>query len=155
MPQDKPSDRDQVPSADQLRSSLEAERLKKALADSQIHEARERELHEFTETFLRKGVTEEEIARVRGAVNNAVREGKYEAMVYRFPSALCTDKGRAINNGDKDWPTTLQGKAKEFYDRYESLGRPQGYKLKAMIVDFPGGMPGDVGLFLNWEDERF
>jgi hypothetical protein len=27
---------------------------------------------------------------------------------------------------------------------------PQGYKLRAQIMDFPGGMPGDVGIFLRW-----
>jgi hypothetical protein len=28
--------------------------------------------------------------------------------------------------------------------------RPRGYKLKAQIVDFPGGLPGDIGMTLNW-----
>ena len=28
--------------------------------------------------------------------------------------------------------------------------RPLGYKLYAEIISFPGGMPGDVGLFLKW-----
>ena len=42
-----------------------------------------------------------------------------EAMVYSFPSDLCTDSGRAINNYDPNWPETLQGKAKEFFERYQ------------------------------------
>ena len=87
---------------------------------------------------------------VRRLVANAVKDGKMEAMVYSFPSDLCTDSGRAINNYDPKWPETLQGKAKEFFDRYESLAKPQGYKLKAMVINFPGGVPGDIGLFLNW-----
>ena len=73
-----------------------------------------------------------------------------EAMVYSFPSDLCTDGGRAINNSDPDWPDTLQGKAKEMYDTFKARIQPQGYKLKAMIINFPGGVPGDVGFFLNW-----
>ena len=73
-----------------------------------------------------------------------------EAMVYSFPSDLCTDSGRAINNNDPRWPETLQGKAKKFFDRYQTIARPQGYKLKAMVINFPGGVPGDIGLFLNW-----
>lgn len=71
-------------------------------------------------------------------------------MVYSFSSDLCSDSGRAINSGDKKWPETLQGKAKEFYDRYQTFGKPQGYRLKAMIISFPNGMPGDVGFFVNW-----
>jgi hypothetical protein len=80
----------------------------------------------------------------------AVENGKFEAMVYTFSSDLCSDSGRAINSGDKSWPDTLQGKAKEFYDRYQKFGKPQGFRLKAMIISFPNGMPGDVGFFLNW-----
>jgi hypothetical protein len=72
-------------------------------------------------------------------------------MVYSFPSDLCTDSGRAINNNDNPhWPETLQGKAKEFYDRYQEFGKPGGYKLKAMVINFPGGIPGDIGFLLNW-----
>jgi hypothetical protein len=28
--------------------------------------------------------------------------------------------------------------------------RPLGYKLHAEIISFPGGMPGEVGMFLKW-----
>jgi len=25
-----------------------------------------------------------------------------------------------------------------------------GYKMRAEVLDFPGGMPGDIGLFIGW-----
>ena len=109
---------------------------------------------EFAEEFLKKHVTDAEIAMVRRLVENAVKNGKFEAMVYSFPSSLCTDSGRAINSADPDWPQTLQGKAKEFFERYQTYGKPQGYKLKAMIISFPDGIPGDVGFFLNWAPDK-
>ena len=28
--------------------------------------------------------------------------------------------------------------------------RPRGYKLKVQIVDFPDGLPGDIGMTLSW-----
>jgi hypothetical protein len=28
--------------------------------------------------------------------------------------------------------------------------RPRGYKIKFQIIDFPGGMPGDIGITLKW-----
>jgi hypothetical protein len=28
--------------------------------------------------------------------------------------------------------------------------KPRGFRLAARMVDFPGGMPGDIGLFLIW-----
>ena len=97
--------------------------------------------------------SDDEIARVRRLVMNAVKDGKLEALVYTFPSDLCTDSGRAINSSDPKWPDTLKGKARQFYERFLQFGKPQGFKLKAMIVTFPGGIPGDVGFFLSWAPE--
>jgi hypothetical protein len=141
------------PTAEQLRMSLLKKEMEKAEQAEKARAAEQSKLAEFTESFLGQHVSEEEIAMVRRVVMNAVNDGKFEAMVYSFPSELCTDRGRAINSGSADWPETLQGKAKEFYDRYQAFGKPGGYKLKAMIINFPGGIPGDVGFFLNWAPE--
>lgn len=140
-------------SASQLRQLLLEKEMEKANLYRKEQDAKQKELADFAEDFLKHHVTEGEIATVRRLVMNAVRDGKLEALVYSFPSDLCTDSGRAINSNDPDWPSTLRGKAKEFFDRYQAFGKPQGYKLKAMIINFPGGVPGDVGFFLNWAPE--
>jgi hypothetical protein len=137
-------------SAEALRMSILRKEMEKMEAERKAREAEERKLAEFTNAFLHQHVSEDEIAMVRRLVMNAVKDGKMEAMVYSFPSDLCTDSGRAINNNDPRWPETLQGKAKEFFERYEKLAKPQGYRLKAMVINFPGGVPGDIGFFLNW-----
>jgi len=137
-------------SAEALRLSMLQKEMDKMDQERALREAEEKKLARFTQDFLHKHVTEEEVAMVRRLVANAVKDGKMEAMVYSFPSDLCTDSGRAINNYDPNWPETLQGKAKEFFDRYQNLAKPQGYTLKAMVINFPGGVPGDIGLFLNW-----
>jgi hypothetical protein len=138
------------PSADQLRMTLLQEQMKEAEKQEKLRTREQQELTKFTNSFLKDQVNENEIAVVRRLVRNAVKAGKYEALVYSFPSDLCTDGGRAINSADPEWPETLQGKAKLFYERYVKLAKPQGYRLKAIIVNFPGGMPGDVGFFINW-----
>jgi hypothetical protein len=137
-------------SADELRMSILKKEMDKMDGERKLREAEEKKLAAFTQDFLHSHVGEEETAMVRRLVMNAVKDGKMEAMVYSFPSNLCTDSGRAINNNAPNWPETLQGKAKEFFDRYESIGKPQGYRLKAMVINFPGGVPGDIGFFLNW-----
>jgi hypothetical protein len=137
-------------SAEALRMSILQKEMEKMDGERKLREAEQKKLTAFTDEFLHKHVSEDEVAMVRRLVMNAVKDGKMEAMVYSFPSDLCTDSGRAINNGDPRWPETLQGKAKEFFERYEALGKPQGYRLKAMVINFPGGIPGDIGLFLNW-----
>ena len=137
-------------SAEALRLSILRKEMEKMDVERKAREAEEKKLADFTRDFLTNHVSEDEIAMVRRLVALAVKDGKMEAMVYSFPSTLCSDSGRAINNNDPRWPETLQGKAREFYDRYEEFGKPQGYRLKAMVINFPGGMPGDVGFFLNW-----
>jgi len=137
-------------SADELRMSILKKEMDKMDVERKVREAEQAKLTAFTDDFLHKHVSADEIAMVRRLVANAVKDGKMEAMVYSFPSDLCTDSGRAINNGEPNWPETLQGKAKEFFDRYQEFGKPGGYKLKAMVINFPGGVPGDIGFFLNW-----
>lgn len=80
----------------------------------------------------------------------AAEMGAKEFELLRFPSELCTDGGRAINAPEADWPTTLRGEAAEVYRHWEDELKPQGFRLTARVVDFPGGIPGDVGLFLVW-----
>ena len=97
------------------------------------------------------GVSDEEgIKRAVLIIERAVKNGRSEVQVYRFPNALCTDRGRAINQQEKGWEKTLTGVPKEIYELWERHFRDRGYKLRCEIVDFPGGMPGDVAMTLSW-----
>jgi hypothetical protein len=97
------------------------------------------------------GVSDEEaMKRVAVIVNRAVSNGLSEVQVYRFPNQLCTDHGRAINQQEAGWEKTLTGLPKEMYEFWERRLRPLGYKIKFQIVDWPDGMPGDVGITLKW-----
>jgi hypothetical protein len=137
-------------SADELRRQI-AERDRQAAERRQSACEVERRQHaEFARDFLQGEISVVELTAIRRAVQAAVADGKLEALVYTCPARLCRDGGRAINNADPAWPDTLQGKARALYDYYVNRAKPNGYRLKAMIVTFPGGMPGDVGFFLNW-----
>jgi CBS domain-containing protein len=80
----------------------------------------------------------------------SAEQGEKEFMLMRFPSQLCSDGARAINISETGWPDTLRGEAAELYLRWERDLKPHGFPLGARLLDFPGGMPGDVGLFLFW-----
>jgi hypothetical protein len=103
-------------------------------------------------------VTPEKIAevkrRVLGQLRKAAVDGNKEVLVMRFPNALCTDKGRALNNLEKGWPSTLIGRPLQAFEFWRDHLRPQGYGLKAMVVDWPKGLPGDIGFFLTWDDVK-
>ena len=83
-----------------------------------------------------------------GARSRGLR--RKELLLLRFPHDLCSDGGRAINAPEPDWPSTLRGEAAEVYLRWQRELKPQGFQLAARILDFPGGLIGDVGLFLVW-----
>ncbi len=80
----------------------------------------------------------------------AAEHGEQEFLLLRFPGQLCSDGGRAVNAPDPHWPQTLRGEAAEMYLRWERDLKPRGFHLAARIVDFPEGMPGDIGLVLSW-----
>jgi hypothetical protein len=84
--------------------------------------------------------------RLRAAAAN----GQKELLVGRFPSEFCTDHGRAINNAEADWPDTLQGAPRSVYEIWKEKLSPLGYHLKAMIIDWPDGLPGHVGMYVTW-----
>jgi hypothetical protein len=85
----------------------------------------------------------------------AAAHGEKEFLMLRFPSDLCTDDSRAINNPpNSTWPQTLRGEAADIYERWRTSLRPHGFDLSAQVLDFPGGKPGEVGLFLRWGSSR-
>ena len=96
-------------------------------------------------------ITEEErIKRAAAIIERAVANGMTEVQVMRFPNSLCTDHGRAINQGEPGWEGTLTGLPKEMYEFWYRQLRPLGYKVHFQIVEFPDGLPGDIGITLKW-----
>ncbi|HUC68800.1 MAG TPA: CBS domain-containing protein [Stellaceae bacterium] len=101
-------------------------------------------------TLIDEHVSGEDWRAMLHQAREAAEHGFKEFMLLRFPSDLCSDGGRAINSEQPDWPTTLRGEAAEMYLRWERELRPNGFHLGARVLNFPGGMPGDIGLFLLW-----
>jgi hypothetical protein len=87
---------------------------------------------------------------LRSKLRAAAESGQTELMVMRFPNVLCTDKGRAINNSDPAWPETLTGRPRQAYELWRDQLKAAGFRLSAMIIEWPGGLPGDIGFFLKW-----
>lgn len=93
---------------------------------------------------------QEALRRATAIIQRAANNGLTEVQILRFPNKLCTDRGRAINNLEPGWESTLTGRPRELYVFWSTHLRPKGYKLRFQIVDFPNGMPGDVGITLSW-----
>jgi hypothetical protein len=130
------------------------QRWKRSNAARRRREAERKKLETFTAEFLGSHVNDDELAMIRRLVANAVKDGSSRRS--STPSLRTSARiGVAPSTtASRNWPDTLKGKARELFDRFQANAKPKGFKLKAMIVNFPGGMPGDVGFFINWAPDR-
>ena len=111
---------------------------------------KEQQQAELREAFMSRDIHPEAIDRINNAVRIAAERGHHQLEVITFPCSFCDDGGRRINIADPEWPSTLTGFARRAYEFYVKELRPHGYKLHAEIISFPGGMPGEIGLYLKW-----
>jgi hypothetical protein len=124
--------------------------MKKMEEERKRKERQKREQRELHEAFRERDIHPQVMDRLNKAVRIAAEQGSKEVQVITFPASYCNDGGRRINNMLPDWPDSLEGFARRAYDFYAKELRPLGYKLHAQVIDFPGGMPGEIALFLKW-----
>jgi len=142
----------QLPTAVALKEKLAMVEARKASDEARAHAAEAAEKKKLIDKLMEpSGVSDEEATkRVAGIIERAVANGLREVQVYRFPNQLCSDRGRAISQGEPGWETTLSGVPKEIFAFWNRALKPLGYKLRFEVVDWPGGMPGDIGVTLRW-----
>ena len=140
-------------SAKDLQAKIALAEGEKASAAAKAHAAAEAEKQAFMERLSKpSGLTDDQIIeKASHIVNRAVENGLTSVQVFRFPNHLCTDNGRAIDQAEDGWEKTLTGIPKELWAFYERQLQPRGYRMRYHIVDFPGGMRGDVGVILSWD----
>jgi hypothetical protein len=131
------AEREAAKAAEELRQMREQEEKQKTVM-AEFHKPPERTAEQLMQFIMQ-------------LVNHAAERGQSEVQVYRFPSALCSDHGRRINNSEPDWQQTLEGRPKSGYEFWHDHLRPLGFGLKAEVLEYPGGMPGDIGFFLTWK----
>jgi hypothetical protein len=142
-----------LPSAGDYMKKLALAEAEEASKQARQHAEAEAEKQALLDRLKQpSGLSDEEaIQRAIKIIERAVANGCTEVQVHRFPNRLCTDKGRAINQHEPGWENTLTGVPKEIYQLWAKYFRPRGYKLKVEIINFPGGMPGDVAMTLKWD----
>ena len=134
---------------DELRRIADEQEMAKAREALEKKRKADEERDHLRDAFMTRDLHPDVFERVSRAVKSAAERGERELLALRFSSEFCTDGGRAINSFEPDWPKTLTGFAKRAHEFWQKELEPHGYKLRAQIMDFPGGMPGDVGIFLR------
>ncbi len=140
--------------AAEILACAEAEKVMEELRQKEREEAEKKAL--LDRLSRSSGISEEEaIERAAAIINRALKNALTEVEVLRFPNVLCTDRGRAINNGlEQGWENTLTGLPKEMYQFWDRHLRPLGYRIRVQVVDFSDGVPGDIGMTLTWGNSR-
>jgi hypothetical protein len=142
-----------IPNAKQIRTEAAQKEAEKAEQYARLAAAAEAEKRALIDRLNRpSGKSEEEKIQLASTIiQRAVRNGLTEVQVYRFPNSLCTDKGRAINQQEPGWENTLTGIPKEIFQLWTDYLKPRGYRISYQIIDFPGGVPGDIAVTLSWD----
>jgi len=142
-----------LPTAKDVMKQIALREAEKASAAVKEMNAAEAEKKALMERFSKpSGVSDEDrLARAAAIIKRAANNGMTEVLVVRFPNELCTDRGRAINQQEPGWENTLTGLPKELFEFWQKHMKPRGYRLRFQIIDFPGGVPGDIGVTLSWQ----
>jgi hypothetical protein len=141
-----------------------ARRQRERDAEVQLKRKREEELADFKKRLDNFQLTDAHIEAVIRRIKRAFERGENELMLTSFPSSFCSDGGRAVNNadapqinkpditepGEPEWLETLPAGARPIYNFWKSNLQPGGFLFSARIINYPGGKPGDVGLFFSW-----
>jgi hypothetical protein len=145
---------DLLPTAKEIQRQAALKEAEKADEYSRHQKAAEAEKQKLIEKLSKpSGLSEDEKVKLASnVIQRAVRNGLTEVQVYRFPNSLCTDKGRAINQMEAGWEQTLTGMAKEIYQLWADYLRPRGYRIRYQVIDYSGGVPGDIGITVSWGD---
>ena len=141
-----------LPSAQDCMKKIALAEAEKASAYMRKQAAADAEKRELLDRLAKpSGISDEErLKRAAAIIQRAVNNGLTEVFVGRFPNTLFTDHGRAINQMEPGWENTLTGLPKELFQFWERHLKPRGYRLRCQIVDWPGGIPGDIGMTLVW-----
>ena len=144
---------DLIPSAKEIQKQAALKEAQRADEHAKRLAAAEAEKHALIDRLSKpSGMTEDEkVELASNVIQRAVRNGLTEVQVYRFPNSLCTDHGRAINQMEKGWEKTLTGIPKEIFQLWSDYLQPRGYRIRYQIVDFPGGVPGDISVTISWD----
>jgi len=142
-------------SAKDLAAKIAEEQQQKALAAEKAHDAEEKAKKALIEKLRHPvGLSDDRLLEKAAIIiNRAVENGQTSVQVFRFPHAVCTDNGRAINQAEPGWENTLVGEPKQLYEFWQRQLKTKGYRLRFEIIDYPNGMPGDVGITLSWPTE--
>jgi hypothetical protein len=151
-----------------LFSERDAQRQRDREAAEVLQRRKEEELAAFRRRLENFKLTDEIIQLGLDRIRRAFERGESELMISAFPSDFCSDGGRAVVNAgappinkpskaelaarddEPEWLRTLPAGVRAVYDYWKAMLKPGGFGFSARVINYPGGKPGDIGLFFTW-----
>jgi hypothetical protein len=137
-------------------------------AAEQLQRRKEEEIADFRKRLDNFQLTDEIIQAALNRIRRTFERGETELMIASFPSSFCTDDGRAVINAgappivkpsneeaakwsdEPEWLATMPAGVRLVYSYWKDNLKSGGFRFSARIINYPGGIPGDVGLFFSW-----
>lgn len=150
-----------------LFAERDAERRLEREQQEQLARRKEEELIAFRKRLDEFELTNDRAEAALHRIRRAFGRGENELMLTSFPSSFCSDDGRAVINAgappisqpkpeatrqrtEPDWLPTMPKGVAVVYNYWRQNLQPGGFELSVRVINYPGGMPGDIGLFLSW-----
>lgn len=140
-------------SLDDLIAQREARRAQERQENEEARLRKQAAAKKYAEAFEAYRLSAADRDAIMRKIAKAFGEGEKELMLFAFPSELCPDGGRRINNALEGWEETLPGAARRVFEFWRDDLQPRGFRFFARVINYPDGMPGDVGLFFSWPKE--
>jgi hypothetical protein len=153
-------------------TALFAEREAKQRRDQEslehLQQRKQEELAAFKQRLEKFELTDEIIQSGLDRIKRAFERGESELMLASFPCDFCTDGGRAVINAgvppinkptkeeaarqaeQPDWLLTMPAGVRKVHEYWRKNLKPGGFGFSARVISYPGGKPGDIGLFFTW-----
>jgi hypothetical protein len=145
----------------------EVQRRKDRDEEQHLKQRHQEELAAFKKRLNEFELTNERVEAALNRIKRAFERGESELMLASFPSSFCSDDGRAISNAASppinkpeqeegaeqavpEWVSTMPRGAVLVYEYWRRNLQPGGFGFSARIINYPGGKPGEVGVFLTW-----
>ena len=146
----------------------EARQRRDREAEEQLKHGKEEELTAFRQRLENFQLTDQIIHSGLDRIKRAFERGETELMFASFPCDFCTDGGRAVINAgtppinrpskeeearqaeEPEWLLTMPAGAREVHKYWRQKLKPGGFGFAARVISYPGGKPGDIGLFFTW-----
>jgi len=155
-------------SVSSLFDERDARRRRDEEAAEQLQRRKEEELAAFRQRLDDFRLTDQIIQNGLDRIKRAFERGETELMISAFPSDFCTDGGRAVINAgaapinkpskeelaarpdEPEWLATLPAGVRLVHEFWKNNLKPGGFGFSARVINYPGGKPGDIGLFFTW-----